>query len=172
MTVAEPINWNTATEQELRDADVPWPKSLTELEAIIMDLRNRKHDYGTYVYAMSIAATAAFYYMAHSLGVTGFQASCADMDVLRRTRDMKHGFRIVNFEELLYPQYSDKLRITPESLLADKDTGKGVAEAAKQKLAEATNAHPDVVRHWRYLVARYGEPTIQAQATPADGGGA
>ena len=83
------------TEQELRGYKVPTPRSIDELTNIICDLTERKHDYGTCVYAMSIAATAAFNYMASTLGVTGFQASCADMDVLRRTRGYEHGFQVI-----------------------------------------------------------------------------
>ncbi len=96
----------TATEAQLREADVPWPKTRDELMAYVNSLVERDHDYGTCVYAMSMAATAAFYYVSSRLGVTGFQASCADMDILRRTRGYKMGFRL-GTKELLHPQNGD-----------------------------------------------------------------
>ena len=74
------------TEQEMRDTEVPRANTIGELSDYIESLVQQEHDYGTCVYAMSMAATAAFNYVARRLGVTGFQASCADMDVLRRTR--------------------------------------------------------------------------------------
>lgn len=157
------IDWKTATEEQLRDATVPWPKTLAELTDIIEGLREREHTYGTCVYAMSIAATAAFYYMASDLGVTGFQASCADLDVLKRTRSYKHGFQIIDYDKLLYPQYDDELRLSPEKLLADKSTSAAVVREAKKRLLETKSAHPDVVAHWRHLVARY-------DTEPAGGG--
>src|SRR5688572_31227242 len=79
----------SADEAALRDCDVPWPKTDEDLAAIIRAVSERTHTYGTCVYAMSIAALAAYYLMAHKLGVTGFQAGCADMDFIARARHMK-----------------------------------------------------------------------------------
>lgn len=140
-----------ATEQEMRDAEVPWPKTPEDLSAYIASLVSRPHDYGTCVYAMSMAATAAFQYVAGKLGVSGFQASCADMDILKRTRHLKDGFRIVSYEELLYPQYWDAER-TPiyEAALKDEDTRQRFADKARKRLAEGA-AHPAVERHWRRI---------------------
>lgn len=137
------------TEQEMRDADVPWPKNMDELAGYIGQLTERQHDYGTCVYAMSMAATAAFYFVAHRLGVTGFQSSCADMDILRRTRSMKHGFRIVNAENLLYPQYDvegDMQKWIEKARL-------NLADAAKKLLEETPGAAPGVRAHWEQLAA-------------------
>lgn len=94
-----------ATEAEMREAPAPCPKTADELAAYIAGLCDRPHDYGTCAYAMSLAAVAAFHYVAHRLGTTGFQASCADMDFLRRTRHLEHGFMLVDASRLLYPQY-------------------------------------------------------------------
>lgn len=150
------IDWATANEEQLRNAKVPWPKSLSELTDIIESLKNRSHDYNTCVYAMSIAATAAFYYIANYLGVTGFQASCADLDVLRRTRGYEYGFQIIDYKDLLYPQYTDKLTITPESLLSDESVRSKIVEEAKKLLSERTeHAAPRVVRHWENLIEKY-----------------
>lgn len=137
------------TEKELREAEVPWLKTPEELTGYIDTLVNRPHDYGTCVYAMSMAATAAFHYVASVLGVTGFQASCADMDILRRTRRMKGPFLLTNGEDLLYPQYDvreklDKFVASAKPWLADE---------AKKKLADESNrqAHPNVRSHWQTL---------------------
>src|SRR5690606_28183360 len=109
-----------ATEVELRDAEVPWLKDPDDLAAYIASLVERPHDYGTCVYAMSMAATAAFNYVAGRLGASGFQASCADMDILRRTRSLKNGFCLVDYDGILYPQYWDEER-TPIFQAALKD---------------------------------------------------
>lgn len=93
-------------EQEMRDTEVPRANTIGELSDYIESLVAKQHDYGTCVYAMSMAATAAFNYVARQLGVTGFQASCADMDVLRRTRRIKGPFMLVDSDKMLYPQYS------------------------------------------------------------------
>lgn len=138
------------TEQEMRDTGVPRAETIGELSDYIESLVTQQHDYGTCVYAMSMAATAAFNYVARRLGVTGFQASCADMDVLRRTRRLKGPFMLVNSEKMLYPQYS----IERDVREAMKAWEPWAAEQAAKLLAERSeNASPEVVRHWKKLAA-------------------
>lgn len=140
------------TEQEMRDSEVPWPKTPEELSAYIASLVEQDHDYGTCVYAMSMAATAAFQYVAGKLGVTGFQASCADLDVLRRTRGLKNGFRIIDYDKILYPQYNSAEHFpTRDDLLADPELRARLAERAGELLAESPTAHPEVLAHWKEL---------------------
>jgi hypothetical protein len=156
------------TEEEMRDADVPTLETLEELTAYISELVNQPQDYGTCVYAMSMAATATFNYVARNLGVTGFQASCADMDILRRTRDLEGPFMLVKGENLLYPQYDIQSNVqewigscTPWA-----------AQEAKKLLASANpeNVAYNVWRHWERL-ASAGEE-LDAPETYDQGGGA
>lgn len=136
-----------ATEKEMRDSKVPRIETSVQLSAYIAALADRPHDYGTCVYAMSLAAVAAFNYISHKLGVTGFQASCADLDILRRTRHMEGPFMILKAEDLLYPQYD--LREKVEEFI-DKNRD-WCAEEARKKLAEGGTAHPNVRAHWESL---------------------
>jgi len=122
------------TEQEMREHKVPWIKSIEELTEYIQSLVNREHDYGTSAYSMSLAATAAFNYIAGSLGTTGFQAGCADLDILRRTRSIKGPFKIVNYENALYPQYETNFLPT-----IDQSTLDWLRNEATEKLKEHTN---------------------------------
>jgi hypothetical protein len=96
---------NTATEQEMRDTEVPGIYSMEELVEYINALVAKEHDYGTAVYAMSMAAVATFNYVAYKEGVTGFQASCADLDIIRRIRHIKGPFMLIKGYDMLYPQY-------------------------------------------------------------------
>jgi hypothetical protein len=141
------------TEAELRDAKSPWPRDMKELEAYITSLVDRPHDYGTCVYAMSLAAVAAFNYVAHKLGTTGFQSGCADMDILRRTRGWEWG-RIMDYSQLLYPQYCNG-REFPSSvtLLNDEKIRPRLRELAKQKIAEGGDVHGAVAAHWQRLAS-------------------
>ena len=142
-----------ATEEQMRDGDVPWPKSRDELVAYIDTLTERPHDYGTCVYAMSMAATAAFNYVASKLGVTGFQASAAAMDILRRTCGLKNGFRIISYDDLLYPQYWDAER-TPifRAVLREPRNARRFADEAARRLSEDSHASPTVRDHWRWII--------------------
>lgn len=140
------------TEKEMRGAVVPSVGSVDELSAYISNLvgNEDQHDYGTAVYAMSMAATAAFNYAAKTLGVTGFQASCADMDFLRRTRGMEGPFMIVKGEDALFPQYDIPGKVT-EFL---SDIQPWLAEQAAKKLESGCGAHPNVMAHWQKLAAQ------------------
>jgi hypothetical protein len=140
-----------ATEQEMRDAKVPTLKTDKELLAYIEDLVDRPHNYGTCVYAVSMAATAAFYYVAHKLSITDFQASCADMDILGRTRGWEWG-KLLDYSNLLYPQYCNPEYFPSHmDLLRDPEIAEKLSEMAKEKLAEGEAAET-VKAHWESLV--------------------
>ena len=134
----------------MREEKAPTPNTVDELNEYVRSLVEREHDYGTCVYAMSLAATAAFNHVASKLGVTGFQASCADLDVLRRTRDMDGPFIILKAEDMLYPQYD-----VPGKLREAMASWQGwLAEQAALKMKDAKTAHPEVAAHWEKLAAK------------------
>lgn len=135
------------TEKELKDSPSPCPATLDELAEFIKEQETRPHDYGTCGYSISLAATATFNYLASSLGITGFQASCASLDLIKRTRDIDGPFIILQMRDCLYPQYDlqDKLA----EVIKNSQTWLRI-EA--QKKLEGT-AHPDVYNHWLKLAA-------------------
>lgn len=138
------------TEQEMRDTEVPRANTIAELSDYIESLVQQQHDYGTCVYAMSMAATAAFNYVARRLGVTGFQASCADLDVLRRTRRIKGPFMLVDSNEMLYPQDNIE-RDVREAM--NRWLPWAAGEARKLLAARSENTSPNVIKHWKMLAA-------------------
>jgi hypothetical protein len=135
------------TEAQLRESDTPWPETPEELTAYIATLVDRPHDYGTCVYAMSLAATAAFHYVSKILGTTGFQASCADLDILRRTRHINGPFMLIKGEDLLYPQYDLQQKL--DDFI--KSSMPWLVEEARKKLQESGRTHPDVKARWEKL---------------------
>ena len=138
-------------EQELKAYKVPWPETIEELNAIINELVDRDLEYGTCPYAMSISALATFYYVSHKLGVSGFQASCADMDFLARSRGMKYGFSILNNEHLLFPQYADEFDKGFSARIRE-NIGWLSKEAAKLLDENNDLVHGNVKKHWRKIV--------------------
>jgi hypothetical protein len=97
------LNIKKMNEKKLRELKSFWPKTDQELLNYINSFIDRPHDYGTCVYAISLSAIATLNYVASKLGCTGFQVSCADLDILRRTRNMQNGFQIINKNDLFYP---------------------------------------------------------------------
>lgn len=144
------------TEQEMRDEKIPDCQTEAELIQYIHDNVEREHDYGTCVYAMSNSAVAVFNYVASKLGVTGFQASCADLDILRHTRNWKAG-RILDYEKLLYPQYcnSDEFPSAQQCIEENKEW---LSEEARKKLKETDMpVSPNVLEHWKMLAGLVDE---------------
>lgn len=138
------------TEKQMRESEAAWPKNQKELIREIARLVEREHSYGTCVYAMSLAAVATFNYVSHRLGVTGFQASCADLDILRRTRMMRGSFILLKAEDLLYPQYDLRKRldeaITEWQPWLQKEAKKLLAKNKKKGACA-----PAVRFHWQQL---------------------
>ena len=138
------------TEVEMREAKVPWVRTEEQLAEYVESLVNRPHEYGTCCYALSMAAEAAFNYVAHKLGVTGFQSSIAGLDFIRRTRLMKGPFMLIKAEDALYPQYNLFDKLTD----AMKKWEPWLKEEAQKKLTDTDHAHPDVIAHWQRLAGK------------------
>lgn len=146
------------TEQQMREMTVPYLETINDLVKYIQTLQQMDHDYGTCVYAMSMASQATFNFMARNLGVTGFQASCADLDFLRRTRLMKGPFMIIDLDKALYPQYDlhddlDNFIHSNIGWVREQASEHLAEEAAKEKGFAADR----VVEHWKALVAQTEE---------------
>lgn len=143
------------TEAEMREAKVPWPLTKKQLGEYVASLATRTdYDYGTCVYAVSMAAVATFNYMARVLGITGFQSGCADFDILRRTHNINGPFILLKGEDALYPQYDLPDRL--EKALASWRPW--LKEEAEKKLLESPDAHPNVVDHWKALSTYIAPP--------------
>ena len=125
-------------------------KTLFRLARFIWRQVRGKHDYGTCVYAVSLSAVATVHYVASRLGMTGFQVSCADLDILRRTRRIKGPLMVIDANDMLYPQTN------PAEKLREAMDGwrQWAADEAKRHLSESEgSAAPAVVEHWRKLAA-------------------
>lgn len=111
------------------------------------------HDYGTVCHAVSACAVAAAWAANKEPqgGITGFQAGFVMWDFVKQWSypNNKTGLRILNYDDMLYPQYDYKFEktITP-------DTWKALQEQAKKELAEEKGytVHPNVISHWQSIV--------------------
>jgi hypothetical protein len=139
------------TEEEMQKAEVPRFDTIEELNTYINNLVNQPHDYGTCVYAMSMASVATFNFMARKLGVTGFQASCADLDFLARTRNMKLGFIVLNGRDLMYPQYDLRKRL--EDFITQTMSSPNFLSEVRKSFNE-DSAVPAVREHWKSILQR------------------
>lgn len=119
-------------------------------------MNDYEHDYGTVCHAISACAIAAAWAANASEmgGITGFQAGFVMWDFIRQWSypNNKTSLKIVNYDDILYPQYGYKFEKT-----LTKRTWEGIQEEAARRLKEKEErgypVHPDVKAHWEGIVA-------------------
>ena len=124
-------------------------KSFDDLVAFLQRVKdNCNTGYGTAPRSIAQAALAVAWYLASDFGITGFQAGFVMWDFIRdwQYSDNECGMKIVNYDDMLYPQYNDKF---------DKVISKDTFEALQKKawnLYNDRNAHPAVEKHWESII--------------------
>ena len=130
-------------------------QTLETLPAFINHVMNDyEHDYGTVCHAISACALAAAY-AANECdgacgGITGFQSGFVMRDFIKEWSypSNKTALKIVNYDDMLYPQYEHKFQKTMQ-----KETWEGIQKAANEELsAKNEYVHPNVVAHWKSIV--------------------
>lgn len=108
-------------------------ESFYDLVDFLNDVKeNYGYGYGEMARAIAQAGLATMNYFALEFGITGFQASCLIWDVIKdwSFSDNKCGLRIINYDDMLYPQYKYYFeKIIPES------TFKRIQNEALQNIA-------------------------------------
>lgn len=120
------------------------PEELAELAKEICEKFN--FDYGVVPRSIGAFLVVAANYFCHEMGVTGFQAGFIMYDFIRGFMypHNKCGIRVVDYDELLYPQYIEKHTTIPESVWNN------IMREAKTKLDEdKVYCHPCVVQYWQ-----------------------
>lgn len=128
-------------------------QTLETLPTFINHLMNDyEHDYGTIVKATAAAMLATFYACDKSEqgGFTGFQVGFIPWFMIGEFwGESKVGRKVIDFENMLYPQYEHKFEKTMSSKIWHK-----LQEAAKEKMKEPVeNFHPDVREHISKIAA-------------------
>lgn len=125
-------------------------KSFDDLTAFLKDVEeNYNTDYGGAPRAIAQASLAVAWHLAGVFGITGFQAGCTMWDFICdwSYSHNKTGMRIVDYDDMLYPQYAYKF----EKIIR-KSTWTDIQNEAKQRLNDTPNAHPEVRAHWQSIV--------------------
>lgn len=136
-------------------------KTFDELVAFLSKVKNEyNYGYGEAPRAIAQAALATAWYLSSEFGITGFQAGAIMWDFIVdwRFTSNKCGLRIVDFDELLYPQYRYKFEHTNIPV----DVWNKVQEEAKRLVADvdmnSNNEHyvmpcESVYKYWKQLAA-------------------
>jgi hypothetical protein len=138
------------TGNEFLKMEMPWPDNVQDLTSYIEEVKEKYNtSYNDAVYGPALAAIAAFNYTASQMGLSGFQASYSEMLFLEKLRNIKHGFKILNFDNLLYPQYLHDFDLSAETLI--RKNLDELKKAAKEELNSSPNAAQEVRDHWTYI---------------------
>lgn len=110
------------------------------------------HDYGTICHAITAGCIATGWAINSTPGggITGFQAGAIMWKFIREW-NYKHnqlGLRLIDYDNILYPQYADKFKNT-----LTQDHWTKIQEAAKAKLQdnEEDKVHSNVWNHWKSI---------------------
>ncbi len=152
----ERISISEGTE-EFKEILKEWDKQSREMtleklpEFLNHLLNDYQHGYGTICHAIAVGSVATAWAMdkEEQGGITGFQGSAVMFEFMRKwdlgLREVP--FKLINFENMLYPQYNDKFQKTISS-----KTWEYLQTKAKQNLEERGMVHPDVKKHWEEIV--------------------
>jgi len=126
-------------------------KTKEDLDNMLAEVINDKElDYGKICYAISGCMLAVLNYIDRSEvgGITGFQASIIGWQMVRELIcDNETSLRLINYDDMLYPQYERDF-----DKVIDKELWKMLQEKAKEKLEKVPDAHPKVIEHWQSIV--------------------
>ena len=125
-------------------------KSFEDLVAFLKEVREYNSDYGGAPRAIAQAALATAQWFADDFGITGFQACCVMWDFIYGLlyTNNECGLKIVDYDDMLYPQYEHKFEktISPE-------IWSNIQKQADKKLKDNTkHVHPAVIAHWKSIV--------------------
>lgn len=127
-----------ATEQTLETL----PKFINHL------MNDYEHDYGTSVKAVTAAMLGTFRAFDKQEGFTGFQVRFIPWMMINKFwGESEIGRKVIDFDDMLFPQYEDRFRNT-----ISKELFKRLQERAS-KFIEEGDLHPDVKKHMESIVA-------------------
>lgn len=124
-------------------------QTLESLPDFLRELTERyEHDYGTICHAIAASAIAAAWAVEKTPqgGITGFQAGAIMWEFIQNWMHMEGPMRLVDYKDLLFPQYADKFGAISHDIWND------VQAKAREKLQSADGAHERVIAHWQSIV--------------------
>lgn len=127
-------------------------KTKKDLDALLKEVINNKElDYSDIVYAICACMNATMNYVNNNAikgNITGFQAGHIGWEMVREylVRNNKSGLRIINYDDLLYPQCGYRFEKT-----IDSETWEKIQQMAKENLRTMNGADLAVKSHWRLI---------------------
>jgi hypothetical protein len=124
-------------------------KQIKDFDALTKYLKDIEENYncgyGEAPRAIAQASLAVAWYLSNKFGITGLQAGRVMWDFIRdwNYTGNKCGLKIVDYDNMLFPQYDYKFEKT-----ISQEVFSALQEEAKKKLETKENVHPEVLLHW------------------------
>lgn len=140
-------------EFEMRDELLAKRKEIETMDDLVDFLKyvetNCNYDYGVAPRSIAQAVSATARYMAKKMGITAFQAGFVMWDFIQdwMYSHNKCGMKMVDYDDMLYPQHADKFEKTIRPYVWE-----ALQEQAKKNLETSRHAHPSVIAHWQSIV--------------------
>lgn len=124
-------------------------QTLDTLPKFINHLMNDyEHDYGTSVKAVTAAMLGTFWAFDKQEGFTGFQIGFIPWMMMNEFwGESEVGRKVINFDNMVFPQYEDRFRNTISKELFER------LQERASKFIEEGDLHPDVKKHMESIVA-------------------
>ena len=127
-------------------------KTFDDLVSFLERVKNTCNTgYGTAPRAIAQAALATAWYLSSEFGITGFQAGCTMWDFIRDWEFPTNecGMKIVNYDNMLYPQYGYEFEKT-----IPQYTFESLQKTAKKNLEKYNDEYtsPSIIAHWKSIV--------------------
>lgn len=155
-----PPDPNKETVTEEMHPEKAWFKEASKMKADYLPefyarmVHGYNHDYGTMCHAVAACALAAAWAACgeEDTGLSGFQAGFVMWDFIKNWTKTgnKCGLRLVDYDDMLYPQYEHKFEKTISS-----DTWIAIQDQARKNLVESDYASENVINHWKKIAEGY-----------------
>lgn len=151
---------NEETDKDVIDGwweEVKGFRSIDEAAAFAHRIMNNyHHDYGTICHAVAAVGVAMSNAVGFPAGVTGFQAGAIGWMLHSKWQQWGDEPRsIVDYSNLLYPQYDDKFATI------NQYTHEWLMKRAETLIAEKNeHAHPDVTKRWKQIASGWLPPFV------------
>lgn len=111
-------------------------------------INSYEHDYGTICHAIAagMIATGACINRSEQGGITGFQAGCIMWEFVRRWLQLKGPLKLIQYDDMLYPQYESKFQ-----KVISRENADYLINEAKKLIKEEGKVHPRVKQHWEKI---------------------
>lgn len=119
-------------------------KTLEQFTELLNEIKSQEWNYDSLVYSASAIMRSAL--SVADLGLSTFQAGFVAWELIGYLMHIKSPAKIIDFNEMLYPQYEAKFQKTISA-----DVWDYLQNKANEYLDNNTTALTEVIEHWRKI---------------------